>query len=144
VTVDFPIFVRNLLHELVRIPSGLVFEAPEVGDFISLQGRGHVQSLTSPGGQSIPYSEALLTFCPQEPGVYALSTDRGTFALAVSAPASETALTETAQAALTRIEGEASEQLHPLWPMLLAVAAVLLLAEILLYARPNVPIRRST
>lgn len=143
VTVDFPILIRNLAHELVRIPANLSFQSPEVGDFISLQGRGIVRSLTDSHDQHISYSEALLIFAPLEPGIYTLTTDRGAFALTVNIPASETVLSGTTQLISTCREMAASERLYPLWPILLAIAVLLLLIEIYLHLGLNVSLRRS-
>jgi len=143
ITVDFPILVRNLAHELVRIPAELAFQSPEVGDFIPLQGRGTVQSLTDQQGQDVAYSEALLTFSPQRPGVYTLRTDRGAFAITVNTPASETVLKTSSQLIAVATEMEQSERLYPLWPVLLALAILLLLIEILHYLGLTTPLRRS-
>lgn len=143
VTVDFPILIRNLAHELVRLPAELSFQSPEVGDFISLQGRGVVQSLTNSQDQNIAYSEALLTFAPLNPGIYSLTTDRGAFALSVNIPASETVLKGTSQLIPTRTETERSERLYALWPILLAIAVLLLLVEIYLHLGLTTPLRRS-
>ena len=143
VTVDFPILIRNLAHELVRLPAELSFQSPEVGDFVSLQGRGVVQSLTNSQDQNIAYSEALLTFAPLNPGIYSLTTDRGAFALSVNIPASETVLKGTSQMIPTRTETERSERLYALWPILLAIAVLLLLVEIYLHLGLPAPLRRS-
>jgi len=142
VTVDFPILIRNLANELVRIPARLSFQSPEVGDFISLQGRGAVYSLTNLQEQSIPYSKIVLTFSPQEPGIYTLTTDRGAFAIAVNSPASETVLKGTSQLMSGHTEAERSERLFPLWPILLAVAMLLLVIEICFHLGLNVPLKR--
>jgi len=144
VTVDFPILIRNLAHELVRLPAELSFQSPEVGDFISLQGRGVVQSLTNSQDQNIAYSEALLTFAPLNPGIYFLTTDRGAFALSVNISASETVLKGTSQLIPTRTETERSERLYPLWPILIALAILLLFIEAILHLGLNLPLRRST
>ena len=145
VTVDFPILIRNLANELVRIPAELSFQSPEVGEFISLQGRGAMRSLTDSQDQAIPYSEPLLTFSPQEPGIYTLTTDRGAFAITVNSPASETALKGTSQLMISgHTEAERSERLYPLWPILLGVAVLLLLIETYLHMDLNTPLRRST
>ncbi|MBU1048581.1 VWA domain-containing protein [Candidatus Bipolaricaulota bacterium] len=145
VTVDFPIFIRNLVNELVRIPAELSFEAPEVGDFITLQGRGTIQSLTDAQDRPQAYSEALMTFAPPEPGVYTLRTDKGAFALTVNIPASETVLrTNEPIAASTQAFIERSERLYPLWPILLAMAVLLLIAESFLHLGLSLPLRRSS
>lgn len=144
ITVDFPILIRNLANELVRIPAELSFEAPEVGDFITLQGRGIIQSLTDSQDQPIAYSEALSTFAPPEPGIYTLRTDKGAFALTVNVPASETVLTTDVSLSSTRTATEQSESLYPLWPMLLVIAVLLLLIEIVLHLGLTTPLRRSS
>lgn len=143
VTVDFPILIRNLAHELVRVPAELSYESSEVGDFIPLQGRGPIQSLTAADDQVIPYSQALLTFAPREPGIYTLKTDRGAFALTVNIPASETTLKTEAELASTTTATEQSERLYPLWPLWLVLAALLLLTEIILHLGLTLPARRS-
>lgn len=144
VTVDFPILIRNLANELVRIPAELSFEAPEVGDFVTLQGRGTIQSLTTADDQAVAYSNALLTFAPPEPGIYTLRTDKGAFALTVNVPASETVLKTLSQMASIQATTEPSERLYPLWPILLAIAIVLLLIEIIVHLGLNTPLRRSS
>ncbi|MCK5247724.1 hypothetical protein KAR02_12530, partial [Candidatus Bipolaricaulota bacterium] len=144
ITVDFPILIRNLANELVRIPAELSFEAPEVGDFITLQGRGAIQSLTNAEDQAISYSSALLTFAPPEPGIYTLRTDKGAFALTVNVPASETVLKRESQLASMRAATKQSERLYPLWPILLAIAVLLLLIEIILHLGLTMPLRRSS
>ena len=144
VTVDFPILVRNLAHEIVRIPAELSFQSPEVGDFIPLQGRGVVQSLTNSQDQPVAYSNALPTFVPLDPGIYTLTTDRGAFALTVNIPASETVFKETSQMPSPQTETKESERLYPLWPILLALAVLLLLIEIYLHLGLTTPLRRSS
>jgi hypothetical protein len=143
VTVDFPILIRNLANELVRIPAELSYQSPEVGDFIQLQGRGVIQSLTNAEDRPIAYSQTLQTFTPPEPGIYTLRTDKGAFALTVNVPASETSLKTEALLTSTYTATEQSERLYPLWRILLAVAVLLLLIEIILHLGLNVPIRRS-
>jgi len=144
VTVDFPILIRNLANELVRIPAELSFQSPEVGDFISLRGRGIVRSLTNSQDQPVTYSDALLTFTPQEPGIYTLATDRGAFAVSVNSPASETVLKGTSQLIAGHTETEQSVRLYPLWPILLGIAILLLLIEIYLHLGVRAPLRRSS
>jgi Aerotolerance regulator N-terminal/von Willebrand factor type A domain len=144
VTVDFPILIRNLANELVRIPAELSFESPEVGDFVSLEGRGNIQSLSTIEDQSVAYSNALLTFAPPEPGIYMLRTDKGAFALTVNVPASETVLKSESPIATRTAVTEQAERLYPLWPILLAIAIVLLLIEIVLQLGLNMPLRRSS
>ncbi|MCK5827399.1 hypothetical protein KAH43_02645, partial [Candidatus Bipolaricaulota bacterium] len=143
VTVDFPILIRNLTHELVRVPAELSYESPEVGDFIPLQGRGAIQSLTDADDQFVDYSHALLTFAPPEPGIYTLRTDKGAFPLTVNIPASETTLKTKALLASTTTATEQSERLYSLWPLLLALAGLLLLIEIILHLGLTMPFRRS-
>ncbi len=144
VTVDFPILIRNLANELVRIPAELSFEAPEVGDFISLEGRGSVKSLTDAEERPVAYSDALMTFAPPEPGIYTLRTAKGAFALTVNVPASETVLksNETITTALSSVER--SERLYPLWPILLAIAILLLFIEAYMHLGLRAPQRRSS
>ena len=144
ITVDFPILIRNLANELVRIPAELSFEVPEVGDFITLQGRGIIQSLTDSHDQAIAYSQALSTFTPLEPGIYTLRTDKGAFALTVNVPASETVLRTDVPLNTLSAATERSERLYPLWPILLAIAVLLLLIEIVLHLGLTTPLRRSS
>jgi len=144
ITVDFPILIRNLANELVRIPAELSFEAPEVGDFITLQGRGIIQSLTDSHDQPISYSQALSTFTPLEPGIYTLRTDKGAFALTVNVPASETVLRTDVPPNTLSAATERSERLYSLWPILLAIAVLLLLIEIVLHLGLTTPLRRSS
>ena len=143
VTVDFPILIRNLAHELVRVPAELSYESPEVGDFIPLQGRGGIQSLTDADDRFVDYSQALLTFAPPEPGIYTLKTDKGAFPLTVNIPASETTLKTETLLAPTTTTTEQSERLYPVWPLLLALAGLLLLIEIILHLGLTMPFRRS-
>ena len=145
VTVDFPILMRNLASELVRIPAEISYQSPEVGDFIPLQGRGVIQSLTNAKDQAAAYSQILLTFAPPEPGIYTLRTDKGAFALTVNVPASETTLkTEARLTTSTTTATEPSERLYPLWRILLAIAVLLLLIEVILHLGLTVPLRRSS
>lgn len=146
ITVDFPILIRNLAHELVRIPAQLSFQSPEMGDFTSLRGRGAVLSLTDARGHAVHYSPSLLTFFPQQPGIYKLTTDRGTFAITVNAPAAETVLRGQMQPVAGHVEvtqeAKQSEHVYPLWPIPLALAMLLLLIEAWLHS--GLPIRRPT
>ncbi|MFC2108106.1 VWA domain-containing protein [Candidatus Bipolaricaulota bacterium] len=144
VTVDFPILIRNLANELVRIPAELSFQSPEVGGFISLRGRGAVRSLTDSRDRLVPYSEPLLTFHPHEPGIYTLTTDRGGFAITVNTLASETVLKGTSQLISGHTEIEQSGRLYPLWPILLGIAVLLLLTETYLHMGLEMSLRRST
>ena len=144
ITVDFPILIRNLVNELVRVPAELSYQSPQVGDFIRLDGRGSIKSLTTADDEAIAYSSALLTFAPHEPGIYTLRTDKGAFALTVNVPASETSLRAEKLVASTRTDTEPSERLYPLWRILLAIAGILLLVEIVLHLGLSVPLRRPS
>ncbi len=144
VTVDFPLLLRNLTYELVRVPPALTFQSPEVGDVLSLRGRGTIQSLARANGQIVGYSDTLLTFAPSEPGVYTLTTDRGAFALAVNPPASETQLRAQHEEPTDTAVAPSSDRLLPLWPGLLILAGLLLLVEAYLHLGYPLVSRRST
>ena len=144
VTVDFPILVRNLANDLVRIPAELSFQSPEVGGFISLQGRGAVRSLMDSRDQPVPYSEPLQTFYPHEPGIYTLTTTRGAFAITVNTPASETVLKGTSQLISGHTAAGQAERLYPLWPILIGIAVLLLVTETYLHMGLEMPFRSST
>jgi len=144
VTVDFPLLLRNLTYELVRVPPTLTFQSPEVGDVLSLSGRGTIQSLADADDQLVGYSDTLLTFTPSEPGVYTLTTDRGAFALAVNPPASETQLPTQPEEPTEAAVRPTSDRLLPLWSWVLALAALLLLVEAYLHLGYPLISRRST
>jgi len=144
VTVDFPLLLRNLAYDLVRVPATLAFESPEVGDVLSLQGRGTIESLTDSADQTVEYSHTLLTFAPAEPGVYTLTTDRGAFALTVDSPASETLLRNPSSERPDETIRPNSERFLPVWLWFLLLAVLLLVIEA--YFHLGIPLftRRST
>jgi len=144
ITVDFPILIRNLANELVRVPAELSYQSPQVGDFIPLHGRGTIESLTDADDEAVAYSLTLLTFAPPEPGIYTLRTDKGAFAIAVNVPASETTLSTETPLTSTRTATEPSDRLFPLWRIILALGVLLLLIEIVLHLGLSVPLRRSS
>jgi hypothetical protein len=143
VTVDFPLLLRNLAYQLVRVPPELAFESPEVGDVLTLQGRGTIQSLTDSDDAPVAYSDTLGTFTPSEPGIYTLTTDRGAFALAVNPPASETRLRSAAEEPSRPATASVSDRFVPLWPWLVAFACLLLLFEAHLHLGYSLLLRRS-
>jgi len=144
ITVDFPILVRNLVQELVRVPPELAFNTPEVGEVIDLRGRGAIESLVDASGQEMVYSDVLSTFSPQQPGIYTLTTARGSFALTVNTPGSETAFKGVPQSIGAEEPVGTSERMVPIWPFILAIGILLLLIEAYLYLGLHTPMRRST
>ena len=144
VTVDFPLLLRNLAYDLVRVPAALAFESPEVGDVLSLRGRGTVESVTDSADAAVEYSNTLLTFTPARPGVYTLTTDRGAFALTVNAPASETLLRNPSSQRPDETIRAESDRFLPMWPWFVLLAVLLLLIEA--YIHLGIPLfsRRST
>lgn len=143
VTVDFPLLLRNLAYQLVRVAPALAYESPEVGDVLSLRGRGTIQALTDSNDAAVMYSSTLQTFTPREPGIYTLTTDRGAFALAVNPPASETRLRQNSQGASGPSDAVTSDQFVSLWPWLVVLAAMLLLFEAYLHLGYPISLRRS-
>lgn len=135
IVIDFPLLIRNFVKRLMRLPGRSTYAWHETGDAISLEGRGSLRQLLDPAGRTIALPASAKVFHPTSPGHYQLSTDRGTYPIAVNVPAEESrdlsvgALVD--QATHVRLMDVA---LRPLWAWLAALGIVILLAEGLRYA----------
>jgi Ca-activated chloride channel family protein len=135
ITIDFPLLIRNIVADLVRLPSRLSYRSADVGEPISLSGRGTVEALFDAEDALVPLPEGLLTFRPTSPGFHTLISDRGGFAIAVNVPSEESSLPEPAAGTGAALgPGEAAMRLLPLWPVAVAVAIILLFAEAYLHS----------
>ena len=132
-TIDFPVLVRNILALLTPRPTPPSPLWANVGEPLSLQGYGSPTSLTAPDGKTIS-TDVAHTFIPQSPDIYTLTTDQGTFPLAVNVP-----LAESIPAASEQAESLAGRALNaevtmvPLWPQVALAALVLFILEAALY-----------
>lgn len=144
ITVDFPILIRNILSMLVRLPAELSYRSAEVGEPVSLAGRGTIESIVDATRQPLSLPDGLSTIRPESPGFHTLFTDRGAFAIAVNIPIAESSpptdpLQGTAtDSVLTRAVRHVS-----LWRIAVAMAIVLLLAELHGYSRQRTTMRRT-
>jgi len=144
ITVGFPLLIRNILSGLVRLPSGLAYRSAEVGDPISLAGRGTIDALYDPNDERIDVPDGLSTFRPTVPGFHTLLTDRGAFAIAVNVPAGESSAPEPPGAVDAPVHATRSTlRTIPLWPLVAGVAVLLLLGEAVLHASRRRLLRRA-
>ena len=134
-TVDFPLLVANILRWFSPSSGREATADVLVGEPIALGDYGRAIRLKEPWGEELPLLAGTEAFVPPAPGVYTLSSDRGTFVVAAnldpaesSPPAESSALTSSATAPETR-----KSALVGLWPYLAALALLALLAEDLLY-----------
>jgi len=143
ITVDFPILVRNIVNDLVRVPSVLSVDSLVSGDFVDLAGRGQISALSDADGEDIPFSSELESFRVDAPGVYTLYTDRGAYALAVNIPASESQLSQQGLDTRIAVGAEATRQHFALWPLLTAMALLFMVLESVLYTGLTPQYRRT-
>ena len=135
ILVDFPLFMRNYLSGLMRMPAELTYEWSHTGDSIELGDRGSIQELRGPDGVPVGLPENASTFRPDQPGHYLLVTTHGAYPVAVNVPSTESTLRDpdSAEALLTDSD-RTTLALVPLWPYLAGIAMIFLLAEGLRFA----------
>ncbi len=135
ITIDFPLLIRNIVAGLVRLPAELSYRSADVGEPISLAGRGSVTGLYDAEENPIPLPEGLSLFRPESPGFHTLITDRGAFAIAVNVPAEESSL-RSAPEGIGAVQPDAQSAVRflPLWPVAAAVAILLLIGEAYLHS----------
>ena len=144
ITVDFPLLIRNVVAGLVRLPSEISHRSAEVGEPVSLAGRGVVQALYDAEQRPIRLSDSLTTFRSTSPGFHTLVTDRGAFAIAVNVSPEESAFVAPAgEVGSTAVAPRDAVRDLPLWPVAAALAILLLLAEARLHASRRRLIRRT-
>ncbi len=139
ITIDFPLLIRNLIAKVSRVPTSPVHAWTTVGDAIEAPGGATLHAVTRPNGEDVPLEDGRVAFFPDQPGSYALHTDRGQYAAAVNIAATESAAASTATAAglADLLEPETATRLQPIgfWPWLAGAALLLLPAEYALYLR---------
>lgn len=144
ITVDFPLLIRNVVAGLVRLPSEISHRSAEVGEPVSLAGRGVVQALYDAEQRPIRLSDGLTTFRSTSPGFHTLVTDRGAFAIAVNVSPEESAFVAPAgEVGSTAVAPQDAVRDLPLWPVAAALAILLLLAEARLHASRRRLMRRT-
>lgn len=142
ITVDFPILVRNIVNDLVRVPSEISASSLIAGDFVDLSGRGAISALEL-RDRAVDYSAELESFRAESPGIYTLRTERGAYALAVNIPISESQLLAEVDDTRVAVRAEEARRHFPLWPVLTALALVVLILEMLLYIGLTPQLRRT-
>lgn len=144
ITIDFPLLVRNIVAGLVRLPPELSYRSAEVGEPISLAGRGSVTGLYDAAENPIPLPEGLSTFRPESPGFHTLITDRGAFAIAVNVPVSESSFRPPSEE-IDAVEPDAQSAVRflLLWPAAAALAILLLIGEAYLHSGRRRLMRRT-
>jgi len=144
ITIDFPLLIRNIVAGLVRLPAELSYRSADVGEPISLAGRGSVTGLYDVEENPISLPEGLLTFHPESPGFHTLITDRGAFAIAVNVPAAESAFSPPAEEIEAVQPGVQSTLRYlPLWPVAAALTILLLIAEAYIHSGRRSLMRRA-
>jgi len=144
ITIDFPLLVRNVIANLVRLPAELSYRSAEIGEPISLSGRGRIEGLYDGDEVPIPLPEGLSTFRPESPGFHTLITDRGAFAIAVNVPASESSIRSSAEEILpANAAAQSAVRFLPLWPAIAGLAILLLLGEAHLHSGRRSLMRRT-
>ena len=144
ITIDFPLLVRNVVAQLVRLPAELSYRSAHVGEPIPLSGRGSIEGLYDADEVALPLPEGLSTFRPESPGFHTLITDRGAFAIAVNVPPEESSIrppTETTVAA--EEAAQSAVRFLPLWPAIAGLAILLLLGEAYLHSGRRSLMRRT-
>jgi hypothetical protein len=135
ITIDFPLLIRNVVSGLVRLPSELSYRSADVGEPVSLAGRGTIEALYDADEERIELPTGLSTFRPTSPGFHTLVTDRGAFAIAVNVPTEESAApASVVEAAAPDVTLQSAVDYTPLWPYAAALAILLLLAEAYVHA----------
>jgi len=144
ITIDFPLLVRNIVAGLVRLPPELSYRSADVGEPISLAGRGSVTGLYDAAENPISLPEGLSTFRPESPGFHTLVTDRGAFAIAVNVPASESSFRPpVGEIDAVEADVQSAVRFLPLWPAAAALAILLLLGEAYLHSGRRRLMRRT-
>jgi len=144
ITVDFPILIRNIVRQLVRLPAASSYGWTLVGEGIPLRKGGEpVGSIIGPDGRQIPLIEGQTAFFPAAPGEYRLVTKRGTYPVGVNVSPSESVTPSSAGEPPEDGQGRPrrGSVLYRLWPAFAGLAAILLIIEWLVYIGVN-PLRR--
>lgn len=133
-TVDFPVLVRNLLQELVALPGPARPDWAVVGRAIALSGRGTVLRVTDPDGGTVA-GEGAQFVLPTRPGLHTVTTDQGSYSLAVNVDPAEST---PAVAGLDAFPVESAAPLEarvvrPIWLVFAVAALLVLLTETLRY-----------
>ncbi len=132
-TVDFPVLIRNILTLLVPRPSSPTPTWANVGEPVSLTGYGMPTQLISPAGDALVI-EGRATFTPQSPGIYTLTTDKGTYRLAVNVDPVESAPPQAVIAVSSSHSEYRAEQITiPLWREVALLALLMLIVEAAIY-----------
>ena len=145
ITIDFPLLMRNIVAGLVRLPVQLSCRSAEVGQPVSLTGRGAVEGLYDAQEKPIPLPKGLSTFRPTSPGFYTLITDRGAFAIAVNVPTQESASHPAPPVKIDTVDdvGQSAVRFLSLWPAAAGLAIVFLLVEVYLHSGRRGLMRRA-
>lgn len=134
-TVDFPLLIRNAARWLAASLSQSPVATALVGDPILASNFGRLFRLKGPSGENLPLPEGSELFVPGVPGVYALTTDRGTYTVAANLDPreSEPAPDNVAVGASNAAAESRAESLFGLWPYIAALALLALVLEDALY-----------
>jgi len=129
-TVDFPLLVRNILDELVDLPARGNADWAIVGRSVSLSGRGTVLRVADPRGGTVS-AEGIRAFLPRTAGLHTVTTDDGSYLLAVNVdPAESSPATPSLPGAAAAVpEPLEAQVVLPIWPMLVVAVILLLLLE---------------
>ena len=139
-TIDFPILVRNILAQLAPRSTPPSPTWANTGDPLSLRGYGDPTGLTAPNGVALTTGDQR-SFIPQAPGIYLLTTGRGTFPLAVNVPVSESLPSPVAQAQIGAGSTVHSQiTMVPLWPPIVLALFLLCLVESAIYYEWRLPL----
>jgi len=144
-SVDLPLLARNIVSRVVRLPAPLDYRWSHVGEAVSLTGRGLISRLENPDGEAVSLPESGQYFFPATPGIYELTTERGTFPLAVNVAPSESDTSASIEAAEPSALPTATTNRRywvDLWPILAIVTLVLLLTEVLARHRASIRLPR--
>jgi hypothetical protein len=139
ITVDFPIFVRNLVALIMPAQPAAASQWTLVGGPVLLASRGHSVEVLGPDGRALALLPEQRAFFPDRPGQYSIRTGGETQVLSVNVDPDETSsfaaaeLASTADALLPPLSSQLRGTQSSLWPIVAGAGLVLLLAEFFLH-----------
>ena len=137
-TVDFPILIGNILASLTSPPAPVTTTWALTGQLLDLSEYGNVLTRVEAPNTKL---HAVMTlesrsFTPEMPGVYTVTTDEGSYAVAVNVDPSESIASSSplvGEAVSATVSSKQASILFPAWPYVAVAALLVLIAEGVLY-----------
>lgn len=134
VTIDFPLLIRNILVWFTPLPAKSNYQWRLIGESIRLDRYGQPLSIKKPQGEKITLSTDQKSFIPHTPGIYILESSKGTYPLVINVDPSESNPADFKSSQnFVEVASKKAQILFPLWPYLVGMGLLLMLAELYFY-----------